>query len=119
MAQRRAKSGGEVGINGYHYNGGEFLPSTQLPPKPQRQSKPGTGKQEIANYTWEVPPTPEHKSIFTRIAGKVAGWKVWNQELQFVGTENSLAYVGLTREEAEDLINRWNSGERWCIPAQQ
>lgn len=29
----RAKPGGEVGINGFFYKGGTFLPSTQLPPQ--------------------------------------------------------------------------------------
>lgn len=116
MTQQRARKGGEVGMNGSFYQGGEFLPSTQLPPMPKAAKQTGTGKQEIANYVWEVPPTPDHKSIFTRIAGKVAGWKVWNQELHFVGTENSLAYTGLSRDEAEDLIAIWNRGERWYIP---
>lgn len=115
--QKRARKGGETGVNGYQYKGGEFLPSTQLPPTPKTaQRKTGTGKQEIANYTWELPPTPDHKSIFVRIAGKVTEWKVWNKELQFCeasGVENRLAYVGLTRAQAEDLIARWNRGERW------
>jgi len=116
MAQGRARKGGEIGTNGEFYEGGKFLPSTEMPKRTGSERKASTGKQEIANYTWEVPPTPEHKSIFTRIAGKVAGWKVWNQELHFAGTDNSLAYAGLTREQADDLIYRWNHGERWYIP---
>jgi len=53
----RARAGGEIGVNGEHYEGGQFLPSTTLPKQaPAASRKAGTGKREIAPYVWEAAP---------------------------------------------------------------
>ena len=41
MTNDRAQRGGETGMNGLHYEGGQFLPNTtlgKLPPKAKHQS---------------------------------------------------------------------------------
>ena len=62
--QPRAAKGGEIGVNGLHYKGGAFLPSTDNPKRPKRVK--GTGKQEVAPYEWAVPPSG-FESIYHRV----------------------------------------------------
>lgn len=74
-----------------------------------------TNKVEIANRIFAVPPTPRHRSIFTKVAGTVARWKSgeFGKVLELNATPQMLAYVGLTVEEAQVLVDAWNDGERW------
>lgn len=116
MMKTRAKTGGEIGINGEYYKGGQFLPSSPNTIKGEMKStnsKKATRKQEIAPYKWEVSPAENLNSIFSIIAGTVAGWKVYNETLEYNANEKVLNYVGMTEEEARELINMWNDGYRW------
>jgi len=64
ITRRRAKKGGEVSpVNGKFYKGGWFMPD-KIDGGGADKPKKKTGKIEVAPYVWEVPPTPEHRSIF-------------------------------------------------------
>lgn len=113
--QKRAQKGGEYGINGFWYNGGQYLPNTQLNPMGKSETVKGK-KQEVAPYKWEVAPSANHHSIYRIISlicvndnGKLTlnprlnpegmGWK--NEDLSGFNT----------------LVEMYNSGERWVVKA--
>ncbi len=63
----RAVTGGQIGVNGYEYKGGQFLPSTELPPGSYRGDD---GKVHVGNRgeliepgKFENPPSPTSRSI--------------------------------------------------------
>lgn len=107
---KRAKAGGEVGANGEWYEGGKFLNTVPGNRKREGSVKRGSGKQEIAPYTWEVSPEGK-RSLYRQFAG-VFG-KVIDGVAVLVCSEQTLAYFGTTRDAAQNLIDRWNAGERW------
>lgn len=107
----RAIKGGEIGMNGEHYEGGQFLPNTTLG-KMQKSSKASGGRKvEIAPYTWEVAPEGK-KGIYRQIAGTVAQWETFGTSFRpfwpYLSQQSQE-----TQERAIDLIGRWNTGERW------
>lgn len=65
----RARKGGETGINGSRYEGGQFLPGSEHTEKGKQKStrRPATGKQEVSPYVWELPPEPGARSLFRSI----------------------------------------------------
>lgn len=107
---KRAKSGGQIGMNGEFYAGGTFLPSTTLT-KMGRSKKPaGTGKVEIEPFVWVA--SEGRKSLYRAIAGLVGsvgrdGVAVANQN------DTALRYLGVSREQAQEMCRRYNNGERW------
>jgi hypothetical protein len=112
----RAAKGGEYGLNGQFYNGGEFLPSSAFTAKGEfssnRKSQPWKpSKKEVAPYKWEVQPAEGAQSIYGIIAG-VFG-KVIDGKFQINTNEKTLNYFHKTIEEVEELSARWNNGERW------
>lgn len=108
----RASKGGETGMNGEQYLGGQFLPNTTLPKQDPKARRTATRKQEIAPYVWDVPATPEARSIYTMIAGASAQWDVYKVSFKpfwpYLSQQDKA-----TQERHTDLINRWNAGERW------
>ena len=64
----RAKAGGEIGVNGEFYKGGQFLPSSEMTIKGAQKIiiRKGT-KKEIAPYVWEKCPGDNMLSIWDRI----------------------------------------------------
>ena len=116
MEHTRAGKGGEKGINGEWYDGGQFLPGSPNTIKGEMKAtgnKRGTGKQEIAPYIWEVAPSPELKSIYQSVAGIFAKTNLETGKLEFCASQQTLNYFSRSREWAEDLIDRYNAGERW------
>lgn len=107
----RAKQGGEIGMNGERYEGGQFLPNTTLPKQEKGKKAAGSKKVEIAPYIWEVAPEGK-RSIYGQIAGTVAQWDV-----RGVSFKPFWPYLSQQSQEAQDraldLITRWNAGERW------
>jgi len=110
----RAQKGGEMGINGLWYNGGQFLPSTTLGKMASRMKVQKSGKQEIAPYKWEVAPKENMRSIYT-LTGVASKWAEgkWQEELELVDNEKVLSYYKIDVEATQKLIDLWNSGERW------
>ena len=106
---KRAKVGGEIGKNGEFYAGGTFLPSTTLT-KMGRSKPTGTGKVQIEPFVWVV--SEGRKSLYRAIAGLVGsigrdGVAVANQN------DTALRYLGVSREQAQEMCDRYNAGERW------
>jgi len=114
--QQRAKVGGEFGANGDWYEGGKFINTVPENSKKKGSGAKGTGKQEIAPYVWEVAPEGK-RSLYRQFAG--AFGKVINGVAILTDGGNGdrllaiLKYMGKTHEQATDVINRWNNGERW------
>ncbi len=106
----RATKGGETGMNGEFYAGGTFLPNTTLGKMQKRAKTSGTGKQEIAPYTYEVAPEGM-TSIYRQIAG-IYG-KIINGAFVVNASDTTIAYYGKTRDEVDALAAQWNAGERW------
>ena len=113
MTTKRAKQGGELGANGEHYKGGQFINTVEENPKKQGSNKRGTGKVEIAPYIWAEKPSPEARSIFRTIAGTYGRT---NREGQMVLNINpvTLKYYGDDEATIIELADRYNAGERWC-----
>jgi hypothetical protein len=110
ITTKRAKRGGEFGANGEWYEGGKFINTIPENRKKEGSQRRGTGKQEIAPYTWEV--SSEGKlSLYRQFAG-VFG-KVIDGVAVLMCSEQTLRYFRTSREEAQNLIDRWNAGERW------
>lgn len=114
MTGTRAKAGGEIGINGEQYDGGQFLPSSPMTVKGQfKTSKKAktARKQEIAPYKWEVAPADNLKSIYTYIILFAAMND--SGKLQSFGNLEAMEHYGRTEKEIIELSNKWNAGERW------
>lgn len=111
----RAQAGGEIGINGEFYEGGQFLPSSPMTINGEMQktnSRKGSRKMEVAPYKWEVAPEGM-RSIFTAIGGTVARYNRNTGEMEYLGNEQAENYFGYTSEEVISLIEKFNSGEKW------
>lgn len=122
----RAKRGGEYGLNGEHYDGGQFLPGSPNTIKGEMtrqkaQASDKARKQEIAPYKWEV---SDKRSIWQACAVGMAavftrtgysketgaqGFLVLNNDFNWLAAGWSEAGIS----EVKELINRWNNGERW------
>lgn len=108
----RAKRGGETGMNGERYEGGQFLPNTDLPKIAKLAKKVGTGKQEIAPYVWEVPPDGKWSLMWKY--GTVWAWSADKKTVRLNDNVN-VNYFGATYlAEASEAAQKWNNGERWC-----
>ena len=110
MSQKRAKIGGEVGMNGEFYPAGSFICTTTLAKMGKRSGK-GSGKQEVEPYKWEVPPAEGMRSIYRSLNG-VSG-RVENGVMVERINPVTLAYYGDDRDEVISRIARYNAGERW------
>ena len=111
----RAQAGGEIGINGEYYNGGQFLPSSPMTIKGEMKktnSRKGSGKVEVAPYKWEVAPEGM-RSIFTAIGGIVARYNWDTSKMEYADNQQAENYFGYTSEEVLDLIEKFNNGEKW------
>lgn len=117
-AGSRAQIGGETGVNGFPYKGGQFLPSTTAPPGTWRVKIKGKSKL-VHNKTWLVAPgkmamapTPFSRSIFAMIREYV------NDEHGVLSInpnkETAVSYVyGDDRDEFDKMIEMYNRGLRW------
>ena len=108
----RAKSGGQTGINGEWYNGGEFLPSSENTVKGEMkkvQLKKGSGKREIAPFVWEVAPEGM-RSIYQKYHQV---WKMEGGKMEVFKGINREYFGEAFLQEAQKMAERWNNGERW------
>lgn len=114
----RARKGGEIGMNGQHYAGGQFLPHTTLPKQPPAVRRQGTRKQEVLPYRWELPPTETARSIFHMLAGCWATLDRANMQLADTAPARFLAMHGeiVFGWHYRELIALFNQGERWFEP---
>jgi hypothetical protein len=123
-SEGRAKKGGEIGLNGEHYKGGQFLPSSEKTVKGLIRIPKGSGKKEIAPYVYAYAPADDMLSIYDRIGHACRDNR---KECQYVKGEG---FIGLRLEVNESMIghfgpaymvkptkeNGWNDCETPFIP---
>ncbi len=104
---------GGMTVAGVFYKGGQFLPTVE--PQRGKFNRPATKKQTVRKVQIaqrEYAEAPEGKrSIWQMVAGSVAS--IRDEKLFFCGNERSLAYIGMTETKANELISKWNEGQRW------
>ena len=107
-AQRRAKTGGELGANGEWYEGGKWIANTERAKRPG--STKATGRQEIAPRQWEMAPEDGLRSIFAAFNGT---WEL-NSSGQMACRKLPVSYWGQEYlDRSQSMADRFNSGERW------
>lgn len=129
MAKAQAKAGGEYGVNGEHYEGGQFLPSSPSTVKGMTPKIKAGGRVETAPYVWEKTPENNVLSIYDRVAFFVTDNR---KQCQFVKGQG---FIGLMLEAnrkafsvsctgpcavnveffdfISGLVAKFNAGERW------
>lgn len=143
MSEFRAKKGGQVGINGEFYQGGQFLPSSEATVKGAHKAIVRKGKKaEVAPYVWAEAPADDMLSIYERIrywvddnrdeCEYVKGAGFVGFRLVFVAVRVGEMVADTTRYTPEGdwvrvwvpepperveyigrMVERYNAGERW------
>lgn len=109
----QAKKGGEIGVNGEHYKGGQFMPGNASTVKGEHSStsrKSGRPRRVLIEPGIFVEVNQGEKAIFARISAFVA---VENGVMRQTASAHTVAYYGLETTLPE-LIRRYNAGERYC-----
>lgn len=131
----RAKAGGQTGINGYFYKGGQFLPNTQAEPGKWKVAGKWvkSGRALVAPGEFAHQPTPFSRSLFelasvgasTVLEGGLLsvnkgaqgkGVRFANGEVVTRDTEIRPGVKGILGKESltlGEIIDAWNSGQRW------
>jgi len=121
----RAAKGGQHGMNGAFYEGGQFLPSSPTTVKGEfnrakvaQQAKPR--KQEIAPYKWEI---STQKSIWQAVGVGAytkftkTGYSKETGAMGILETIEDIPFWNNATEAAQaeirELVTRWNNGDRW------
>lgn len=117
-AAGKAKAGGEVGKNGEHYKGGQFLPSTTNPKESHSGAKGGGGKHEVAPYAWEHAPSPEHRTVWGRIKtfvdhAHLKATGIARVHPMFNADHPAVKTMSHGMDDINDKVERFNKGERW------
>lgn len=110
----RAKKGGEIGINGASYKGGQFLPSSETTVKGSISVRipKGTGRKQIAPYIFEVPPADDMLSIYDRLEHFARDNR---KECKYVKGEG---FIGLRLEAVPELVGTWGQTQM-CKPTKE
>lgn len=109
----QAKKGGEIGVNGEHYKGGQFMPGSARTVKGEHcstSSKTGKTRRVLIEPGILVEVNQGEKAIFARIREFVA---IDNGVMRQTASAHTVAYYGLEASLPE-LIRRYNAGERYC-----
>jgi len=113
-----------VGINGRTYLGGQFLPESTEAAAEKEQTRLNkvakeyiNRKQEVAPYVWELPPTETSIPITRQLTGRVV-WDFDNRKYDWEATSQAIRDSSLP-SNAEELVRRFNSGERWMEMTQE
>jgi hypothetical protein len=122
-----AKIGGETGINGYQYKGGQFLPSTDAPPGTFRVGRKvvKAKRYEIEPGRREVQQTPTSRSVYheaapgfyTRLNADRSGLELnpgagGGGVRDYQGNPVTLQ-TKIGNRTLGELIQLYNSGVRW------
>jgi hypothetical protein len=105
---KRAKQGGEIGINGERYAGGTFLPSTRLP-KRGAGARTGSGKALVAPGVIDVVPDGK-RAIFAGISALIV--RADDGTITALPEGHSVWGFHLRADVVVDCA-RWNAGERF------
>lgn len=106
----RAQAGGQVGMNGMWYEGGQYLPNTQLGKTESSKRTAKVRKTEIEPYKWVENPDNK-RSIYAIFAGTFG--KVVNGKMVVNCSEQTMNYYKVTTEQVEEMAKRYNEGQRW------
>lgn len=111
---KQARRGGEIGINGEHYSGGQFMAGSETTVKGEHKAakkaaKPS--KQEIAPYVWEIAPEGQ-RAIYPQISAYCTR-PVNNQIAIFAPARLHSGQFANQNERIISLVALWNAGERW------
>jgi hypothetical protein len=111
--QKRAMAGGEIGMNGESYKGGEFLPNTQLASQHKdRKIAAKARKMEYEPYKWDFAPVAGMIAIYPQLSGNYGKYnRAANTFEVFTPYVSNLPAD--QQAKATDLVNRYNAGERW------
>lgn len=130
----QAKKGGEYGVNGEWYKGGQFLPSSPETVKGAQKVVIHKGKKsQIAPYVWEPAPADNMLSIYDRIGGmctdnrreceyvkgqgllgfKLTGFMVYQGHEGLWTKPDKNGKLVTYRQWVESLIEKFNAGQRW------
>jgi hypothetical protein len=125
----RAQTGGEIGVNGYEYKGGQFLPSTDAPPGTWRVKIKGKSRligskaELVAPGQMESSPTPFSRSIYG-IIRQIVNVNT-DGTLSPIDNEAAINYYGRDivpgvngiqgtgTYDVEELVDLFNRGARW------
>lgn len=123
----RAPKGGVIGPNDEFYKGGAFVASTTMPkmtPQDRKRSQYLKSRQEVAPGVYENPPSPDHFSVY-RAAGVGVTSRLDRSTGKLSRNENFRGMTGNGFDftapyhsgySADDLIDKYNSGEKWSLP---
>lgn len=125
-SETRAKAGGQMGINGEFYEGGQFLPSSKDTVKGAQAKIKAGHKSPIAPFVWIASPAPDMLSIYARIENNVTDNR---RDCEYV---KGVGFIGLQVKPAEKMLDgngkpqrqewvdfitalcqKFNAGERW------
>ena len=131
----RAAAGGTVGINGYLYKGGQFLPQTEAPPGTWRVKVKGkarnigNGRELVAPGEFQERPTPFSRSVMQMMGGgsivdigddgvaKLNPNYNWAYDGSSPDVKNPLRFKNLAQSKEtysiNDLVDLYNKGVRW------
>jgi hypothetical protein len=117
MTNGKARAGGQYGRNGEFYQGGQFLPSSERTIKGEfgnssKTKKARVRRVEIAPREWAEAPEGK-RSIWKTVAGTFAKYDWDTGNLVLNTNAQMLTYFDTTEAEVQDLVDRWNAGERW------
>jgi hypothetical protein len=116
MAHTRAMKGGEYGVNGDFYQGGEFLPSSPETVKGEFKTTKVKGKKaskhQYEPYKWDYAPEGKTNSIYELFTG-IFGKQDNSGKMIVTCSDQTLNYFGKTREEVNQLADMYNNGIRW------
>ncbi|WP_321146451.1 hypothetical protein [Providencia alcalifaciens] len=108
----QAKKGGEIGINGEYYKGGQFMPGSSKTKKGDRASSAGPSakpKRQLIEPGVFVEVSDGEKTIYSGIMAFVI---VENGVMRQSVSDKAIAHYELT-DTLPGLIERFNAGERY------
>lgn len=121
MDNKRAKAGGEVGLNGEWYAGGRFLPSTVLPSRSRSAGSKSPKKVLVSPGVLATPPVDGAVAIFAAL-----------REFMHIDQDSQLAtvfdrpdaaiqhYISENVESGraylQAAVAAYNAGQRWFVP---
>lgn len=122
MSNGRAKAGGQIGVNGYNYKGGQFLPSTEAPPGLISKTHKNTNlkKAQIAPYKWEQTPEYGMRSIYELISsniiikdGLATVHPIIKEGRSYTWGIGHNGIPNTKNVNLGQLLDLYNSGEKW------
>jgi hypothetical protein len=109
----RAVVGGELGINGDWYKGGQFLPSTPEYPKGYFKNARAKNnamkirKEEVSNRVWETMPAHNVRSLWGMIKLFV------NTDGDVVASDQTLEYMNVNISTLTKYVNMFKNGVKY------